>query len=387
MSEVLVFADWYLPGYRAGGPIRSLSRLIEALGDEHRFALFTRDRDLGDDEPYSQISPDAWCQQGRCRIYYASPRNQGIRSILARIRETASDIIYLNSFFSRFTIRVLLLRRLGLLGDTPIVLAPRGEFSPSALGLKARKKEPYLRIAKALRLYDRLLWHMSTEQEAELVQAKIGPVPYVIASDLPELGSGVPERLPVRPEKVAGHANFVYLSRIHPMKNLLYALDRLKNIEAEYHLAIYGPVADLDYMTRCMNALAELPLEAGWDYLGVVAPQQVIPKMAERHFLLLPTQGENFGHVIIESLWAGCPVVISDRTPWRSLGDAGWVIPLEDPAAWEDTLRECIAMDTKSFARRSEAALQFARRFAASNDLVEANRRLFREALALHRAT
>ncbi|MEP0767102.1 MAG: glycosyltransferase [Fimbriimonadia bacterium] len=386
MSEVLVFADWYLPGYRAGGPIRSIARLVEALGDEHRFSIFTRDRDLGDDEPYPQVPHDEWWEQGRSRIYYASPRNQGIRSIRARIREAKPDIVYLNSFFSRFTIRVLLLRRFGVLGDTPVVLAPRGEFSPGALGLKARKKAPFLRIAKALRLYDGLLWHMSTDQEADLVRAKMGPVRHVVASDLPELGIGGPERLPQRAPKLPGHARFVYLSRIHPMKNLLYALERLTTIEDKYHLAIYGPVADVEYMTRCMNALTGLPMNARWDYAGVVAPQEVTSTLAAHHFLLLPTQGENFGHVIIEALWAGCPVLISDRTPWRSLGDAGWVIPLEDQTAWGDALRACIGMDQEEFARRSEAAVRFARGFAASTDMVEANRKLFHEALAGRRA-
>ncbi|GMV37984.1 MAG: hypothetical protein AMXMBFR61_24920 [Fimbriimonadales bacterium] len=386
MSDVLVFADWYLPGFRAGGPIRSISRLVEALGDEHRFSIFTRDRDLGDDQPYSQVSYDQWLDQGRFRIYYASPRNQGVRSILSRIREVRPDVIYLNSFFSRFTIRVLVLRRFGMLGGIPVVLAPRGEFSVGALGLKARKKLPFLRTAKALRLYDGLLWHMSTDEEAQMVQAKMGPVWHVVASDLPEMGCGVPERLPSRGEKRAGHANFVYLSRIHPMKNLLYAVDRLASIGGEYHLAIYGPVADAEYMTRCMNALAELPHAADWEYAGVVAPDQVIPTLAAHHFLLLPTQGENFGHVTIEALWAGCPVLISDRTPWKSLGDAGWVIPLEDHAAWEAALQDCIAMDQEEFVRRSKAAVRFAREFTASSDMVEANRRLFREAVIGRRA-
>ena len=36
-------------------------------------------------------------------------------------------------------------------------------------------------------------------------------------------------------------------------------------------------------------------------------------------FLILPTKGENFGHVIAESLSASLPVIISQNTPWRNL--------------------------------------------------------------------
>jgi glycosyltransferase involved in cell wall biosynthesis len=51
-----------------------------------------------------------------------------------------------------------------------------------------------------------------------------------------------------------------------------------------------------------------------------------------RHDLFLfPTRGENFGHVIFESLAAGTPVLVSDRTPWQDLDAAGvgWVRSLD----------------------------------------------------------
>ena len=35
----------------------------------------------------------------------------------------------------------------------------------------------------------------------------------------------------------------------------------------------------------------------------------------EYDLLFLPTKGENFGHVILESMSAGTPVLISDTTP------------------------------------------------------------------------
>ena len=52
----------------------------------------------------------------------------------------------------------------------------------------------------------------------------------------------------------------------------------------------------------------------------------------EYHFFILPTLGENFGHVFIEALAAGCPLIISNRTPWLELEKKGigWDIPLEN---------------------------------------------------------
>jgi hypothetical protein len=45
--------------------------------------------------------------------------------------------------------------------------------------------------------------------------------------------------------------------------------------------------------------------------------------LAEYDLFLFPTLGENYGHVISEALASGCPVVISDQTPWRNLEAEG----------------------------------------------------------------
>jgi len=44
----------------------------------------------------------------------------------------------------------------------------------------------------------------------------------------------------------------------------------------------------------------------------------------------MPTFAENYGHAIAESLSMGTPVLISDNTPWRKLGEKGlgWDINL-----------------------------------------------------------
>ena len=51
-----MLADYCLPGFKAGGPVRSLSSLVEALGDEILFHIVTRDSDLSDNEPFSGIT-------------------------------------------------------------------------------------------------------------------------------------------------------------------------------------------------------------------------------------------------------------------------------------------------------------------------------------------
>ncbi len=66
---------------------------------------------------------------------------------------------------------------------------------------------------------------------------------------------------------------------------------------------------------------------------GPLPPDRVAEALRANHLLFLPTRSENFGHVILEALAAGCPVLLSDRTPWRNLARAGvgWDLPLDRP--------------------------------------------------------
>ncbi len=83
--------------------------------------------------------------------------------------------------------------------------------------------------------------------------------------------------------------------------------------------------------------------------------------MSHHHFFLLPTWGREFGHVIVEALAAGCPVIISDLTPWRHLEETGvgWALPLESPR-FTMVLQECVDMEDGRFQDLSPPAASFA---------------------------
>ncbi len=50
---------------------------------------------------------------------------------------------------------------------------------------------------------------------------------------------------------------------------------------------------------------------------------------------------ENFGHVIAEALMVGCPVIISDQTPWTDVNniEGGWSIALENPKEFVEAIQ------------------------------------------------
>ena len=378
---ILVLADWYLPGYKAGGAVSAISNLIELVGDEFEFWVFTRDRDLTDREPYPNVPLNRWVKVGKAQVYYASEIS--LRSLWNCAREIHPAIIYFNSFFSRLTIGTLSLRKLGLLPFAAAVLAPRGEFSQAALDLKRKRKWFYRKTALGVGLLWDVLWQASSLREEQQIRAVIGSRGNVqLASDVPSLR--LFSRLSVpRPAKISGAVQFIFLSRISRMKNLQSALDLLGSAKGEVQLDIYGPIDDESYWKTCLEQIARLPNSIRVSYLGPVAREQVLEVFARYHFQLLPTLGENFGYTIVEGLAAGCPVLTSDRTPWRELlkSGAGWDLPLEDRARWKRAIQDCIEMDQSTYESLSLGARTYFEEQMATSEYRQRAVDLLRQAL------
>jgi|TARA_Y100000296_G_C5178472_1_gene261647 hypothetical protein len=99
--RVLTLTGQYLPGYKGGGPIKTIKNLFDQAGDEITFKLITSDRDLGDTAPYTSVICGAWNQVGNASVFYAQAGKTGYAQITRQLRTKDYDIVYLNSFFSQ----------------------------------------------------------------------------------------------------------------------------------------------------------------------------------------------------------------------------------------------------------------------------------------------
>ncbi|MCE2463815.1 MAG: glycosyltransferase, partial [Dehalococcoidia bacterium] len=155
--------------------------------------------------------------------------------------------------------------------------------------------------------------------------------------------------------KEPGALNLVFLSRVSRMKNLAGALRMLYGLEGKISFDIYGPLEDTAYWAECRKIIRSLPENVAVTYRGAASHEEVGRVMAEHDLFLLPTLGENFGHVIFESLAAGCPVLVSDRTPWRGLEEkgVGWNVPLDEGARFRAILQGCVDIDSETHASLS----------------------------------
>ena len=375
--SIMVLIDWFAPGFRAGGPIRSCVNFTTTMQEDFEIFVVTTNRDLGIAEPFSEILPNAWLPfSSHAKVWYFSDSRLSYKNLLNLVKEVNPEFLYVNSLYSLpFTIWPLRMKFSGAFHGK-VILAPRGMLKPAALAVKPLKKKVFLNLMKFLRIHKSIMFHATNEEEAKEVKLHFGKEQDVrIAPNLPQMFQE-PRREMI---KKTGEVKFSFLGRVHPYKNLLWLLKRLENLKGKMTLTIYGPVEDEAYWTECIQRMESLPGHIEVQYHGGLAAEDVSAALEAGHFLTLPTQGENFGHAIFESLLVGRPVIISERTPWNDLEEkyAGWVIPLDSPRIYEKKLQELVDMDQEEYNYWSEGSWQYANKYIRESRLKEQYLELF----------
>ncbi len=386
---VFVVIGHYLPGWKAGGQVATTSAAIDSLRAHVGFRVVCLDRDLRDANAYPGVTTGAWrdiggalvCHLPASRLvkWWRDPAMTGI----------GYDLLWLHGLFSTSTITTLARRRLPGFRPTPAIVVPHGELSEGALSIKPLKKTVFLAAAKSAGLYRGLWWQVSGPSEA----ADVGRVfPRLPAERIrivrnPSGQAFVPSQPADKPgagrSKTRGRLRVAFLSRISPKKNLDVALRVLQAADGHVDFDIFGPIDDDRHWARCQDLAQALPRSVRVTYRGPVEPALVPSTLRDYHALLLPTRGENFGHVILEALQAGCLPLISDTTPWRGLerARAGWDIPLSDMPRFKAALRRLTAMDEAEFLEWSASAMRLGQAAAADPQPIAQLRALFCDAL------
>jgi glycosyltransferase involved in cell wall biosynthesis len=359
-KTILIMVDWFFPGYKAGGPITACYNLAMLLRDNYRICIFTSDRDLKDSHPYAGISPDTWMElKEDLFVYYASPPRLGWANISRQIRAIGPSCIYLNSMFSfYFTIYPLMLKMMRSI-NSRVVLSPRGMLKDTALASKSLKKNIFLSLMKFLHVQDHVSFHATDEEEKrDITRTFGGTVDVAQVMDVPP----APEQAVIPVAKQAGALKLIFVGRIHPIKNIHFILQVLRNIEREIVLTILGPAENEEYTLFCKLLAEELPPNILVNFEGEMPHQEIRGQILQHHFLVLPTLGENYGHAIVESFCAGRPVIITNRTPWQDLTSKriGWDLPLNDKEQFLQAIHRAADMQHDEFTWWCACSLAYA---------------------------
>jgi glycosyltransferase involved in cell wall biosynthesis len=355
-KKLLIFTEYFLPGYKAGGPIRSIYNLAKILSKKYDVYVVAKDRDIGENKPYDDIQTDKVLDYEEFHIYYISDiTKSAIHNIISDINP---DTIYINSFFSKTSQIILYLNKFNLI-QKKLVLAPRGELQPNALQIKSFKKKVYMLFTKMTNFYDGVVFHSTDKTETINIKKQIKTDNIFEISNI-----SMPTQVYTPLIKDKDQLHIIFLSRIRDNKNLIFALDVIKDFNFDITFGIYGPIEDEDYWKRCQKIIEVLPQNIKCKYYGSVKPENIASTMRKYHCLLLPTMTENFGHVIAEAMFAGVIPIISDQTPWLSLEEkqAGWDISLNNKNEYEKVVEKLYKMEEDNYQKLSKSTMLYVKK-------------------------
>lgn len=357
-KTILILCDWFLPGYLAGGPIQSVATLTKQLGNDIDFKIITTDRDFKSNKPYDNVKVNEWTTfEGRA-VFYVSPENMNSEFILKLIQDTQNDSIYLNSLFSKlFAVGPLKWKQQGKI-QSKIILAPRGMLGDGALAIKTFKKQLFLIYAKTFGLFRQVCWQSTSAQETLEIKKRISKTAHIVeVSNLPNTANEIKSI-----EKKKGELRLCFISRISEKKNLNFAIDILKEIKNfKITFDIFGPIEDDAYWSACKENEKGLSQNINFQYKGVLKPQQIGETISQYHALFLPTQNENYGHIIVETFQHARPVILSDQTPWRNLEreQVGFDIALTDKHKFVNAVSSLAQLSQSVFDAMSKTSVRY----------------------------
>lgn len=374
--RLLIISDHYLPGFKAGGPIKSISTLCSYIKNTIHVTVMTSNHDLGETNSYDNIEFDRILKFNSHEIIYLSKIN--FIKIKLFINKISPDVIYLNSFFSKFTQIILLLKKLGMI-KSRIILAPRGELSLGALSIKPIKKSIFIKIIKFFNLYtDDIFFHSTDLIELRDIKKLFSNKTFFI----PNLIFYINPFAPVASKK-ENELKIIFLSRITKKKNLLYALDVLVNniYDGKIKFDIYGPIEDEIYWKKCENIIIHAKHNIMIKYKGSVGPRNVMHILSKNNVFFLPTKNENFGHAIVEAMQCGLVPIISDQTPWNDLQryNAGFSIDLKNRVGFRETINQMLISSESEFQKLSKNAQKYIKSKIDNDELVDSYIKMFSE--------
>lgn len=323
----------------ASGPSYSVSRLCDQLGGTgHDVSLFTID---------PQPREDAVRYKHETFASTAMASRLGISSELATALSAeapTSDLIHNHGLWMMPNVYPADAARRS---DKPLVVSPRGTFSPVALERSKRIKKAFWWLKQRQAVEDAACLHATSEQEYRDIRAFGLPQPVAVIPngvDIPDLSAKAKE---------TGQKTLLFLGRIHPIKGLdmlLEAWGTLHEEHPDWDLVIAG--SDADGYQRELENIVHAEHLPRVRFAGPLYGDHKHEAYCAADLYVLPSRTENFGHTVAEALARATPVVTTTGTPWLPVDEheCGWCC-----APDADTLTETLSTAlTTSYAALSE---------------------------------
>jgi glycosyltransferase involved in cell wall biosynthesis len=214
--------------------------------------------------------------------------------------------------------------------NVPLVVSPRGTLSQRAMDSGSRVKKIFWPLIQRPALNHVSCFHATAESEYEDIRRMGFDQPVAVIPN----GVSIPGE---RARTKGGLRTLLFLGRLHPIKgidNLLNAWADVSNQFPEWELKIIGPDNN-GYQDDMERLAAELELQRVV-FAGPLFGKDKTQAYVDADLYVLPTQSENFGMTVAESMAAGTPVIVTKGAPWGGVESrkAGWWVDIgKEPLA------------------------------------------------------
>lgn len=343
----------FFPGEKYGGPPVSIDNFCTLMKEECYIVTCNHDKD--DCKAYADIPVMTWVKRANCKVMYLSDKDYNKKKFEEIVLKIKPDIFYLQGLFQGCIFPSLQIAKKYKFN---VLLATRGELCVGAFK-KKYKKLPYIAWMRLNGLFQNVYFQSTSSEETVAIERYLG----INEGRILEL-SNIPSIPDLKYEvqyKQSGSAKFVFISRIHPKKNLLGAIGYFTKVSGDICFDIYGPIEDEVYWKKCLERIKLLPKNINVNYCGTISHQKVHEILSQYDAFLFPTFSENYGHVIAEALSVGTPVIISNQTPWRNLQEkkCGWDLSLDDELGFVSVIQKIVNMDQVTIKKMRESAYDY----------------------------
>jgi len=266
------------------------------------------------------------------------------------------DLLHIHALFSYPSTSAMAQARAA---GVPYVLSTIGQLCHWSLARSSRRKRWMLRLIERRNLDGAAALHVTTGAERDQ-SADLGlAAPAVVIP----LGVHLPPVRATQAQSGAGPTRFLFLSRIHPKKQLEQLFAALALVPGEWTLDIAGE-GEPAYVAALQRQAEQLGIASRCQWRGFLAGEAKWQALAAADWFVLPSASENFGIAAIEALVAGLPVILSPEVAVAELlsSSGAAIICGSEPRVLAATLERALAKPTQ--AQRQEARRLAAERFA-----------------------
>ncbi|MGF7078006.1 XrtY-associated glycosyltransferase XYAG1 [Mucilaginibacter sp. UYCu711] len=305
--KILQINASYKPAYLYGGPTMSVAKLSEQLvSTGNGVTVFTTTAN-GKDELDIQSNKSTLVDGVSVTYFKRVTKDHSHLSpgLLINLWQNVRgfDVVHIHAWWnlvSVFSAFIALTRKV------PVVISPRGTLSDYSF----QNKNSFIKILIHNFLGKKILkhsyLHATSVAEKKALLNIVKPAGIFNLANFVKIAKSLPNKQSAGPV-----LKLLFLSRIEEKKGLDILLHALPRLNVPYHLTIAGD-GDENYISILKNIAHYNHSENNISWIGF-QNENKFDVFSEHDLLVLPSYNENFGNVVIESLSAGTPVLISEH--------------------------------------------------------------------------